>query len=81
VVIVADLIAIATGFDLGQAIVAKFNATSEKYKLSTRILSTGGCAACDRGDYQLGHADDCPKNLCPSAQSGDPHSADTTTHD
>lgn len=19
------------------------------------------CAACDRGDYQLGHADDCPK--------------------
>lgn len=20
-----------------------------------------GCAACDRGDYQLGHADHCPK--------------------
>ena len=19
-----------------------------------------GCAACDRGDFQLGHADDCP---------------------
>jgi hypothetical protein len=24
-----------------------------------------GCAACDRGDFQLGHADDCPKNNDP----------------
>lgn len=37
VVIVADMIAHAAGFDLGAAVVAKFNATSEKYGLSTRI--------------------------------------------
>ncbi len=27
-----------------------------------KIGITQGCAACDRGDFQLGHADDCPKN-------------------
>lgn len=37
VVICADLIAMTAGIDLGTAIVVKFNATSEKYGLQTRI--------------------------------------------
>lgn len=76
VVIVADMIACAAGFELGPAIVAKFNATSEKYGLATRIPLSGGCAVCDRGDYQLGHAHDCPKSAV-----NDSHSPDTSTHD
>jgi NTP pyrophosphatase (non-canonical NTP hydrolase) len=65
VIIVADMIACDAGFELGPAIIAKFNATSEKYGLATRIPVFGGCAACDRGDYSIGHADDCPQNLHP----------------
>ena len=37
VVICADLIAMHAGIDLEAAIVGKFNATSEKYRLKTRI--------------------------------------------
>ena len=28
------------------------------------------CAACERGDYQLGHADGCPQNAKPSRRRG-----------
>lgn len=80
VIIVADMIAHDAGLELGPAIIGKFNATSEKYGFATRIPLSGGCAACDRGDYQLGHADDCPKALA-STQDLDSHSADTSTHD
>lgn len=38
VVICADLIAMQAGIDLGNAVADKFNATSEKYGLSKRIL-------------------------------------------
>ncbi len=27
-----------------------------------KAMQPQGCAACDRGDYQLGHADTCPKS-------------------
>lgn len=37
VIICASLIAMAEGIDLGDAVVAKFNATSEKVGLSTRL--------------------------------------------
>jgi NTP pyrophosphatase (non-canonical NTP hydrolase) len=37
VVIVADLIALHSGIDLGQAVIGKFNATSKKYGLSVVI--------------------------------------------
>ena len=37
VVICADLIAMDQGIDLNAAIAAKFNATSQKYKLKTRM--------------------------------------------
>lgn len=37
VVICADLIAREAGFDLGEAVRRKFNKTSEKYGLSTRL--------------------------------------------
>lgn len=37
VVICADLIAMQVGIDLEEAVVAKFNATSEKYRLATRL--------------------------------------------
>jgi NTP pyrophosphatase (non-canonical NTP hydrolase) len=37
VVICADLIAMTVGFDLGEAVRRKFNATSDKYGLSTKI--------------------------------------------
>lgn len=37
VVICADLIAMHAGIDLEGAVVGKFNATSEKYRLATRI--------------------------------------------
>jgi NTP pyrophosphatase (non-canonical NTP hydrolase) len=37
VVIVADLIALHSGIDLGQAVIDKFNATSTKYGLSVTI--------------------------------------------
>ena len=37
VVICVDLIAMSEGIDLGKAIADKFNATSEKYGLETRI--------------------------------------------
>ena len=37
VVICADLIAMHAGIDLEAAVVGKFNATSEKYRLATRI--------------------------------------------
>lgn len=40
VVICADLIGIATGIDLEQAVIAKFNATSEKVGLPHRIQGT-----------------------------------------
>lgn len=41
VVICADLLARKLGIDLGDAVVAKFNATSEKYQFETRL--GGGC--------------------------------------
>ena len=41
---------------------------TENRKLRKALAAAGidpggpkGCAACDRGDYQLGHADWCPK--------------------
>lgn len=37
VVICADLIAMEAGFDLSEAVRRKFNKTSEKYGLSTRL--------------------------------------------
>lgn len=37
VIICADLIAMELGIDLGEAVRSKFNATSEKYDLPTRI--------------------------------------------
>jgi NTP pyrophosphatase (non-canonical NTP hydrolase) len=37
VIIVAEIIAQEAGFELGPAIIAKFNDTSEKYGLSTRM--------------------------------------------
>lgn len=37
VIICADLIAMEEGIDLGKAVKRKFNATSEKYGLSTKI--------------------------------------------
>lgn len=40
VVICADLIAMAEGIDLDQAVAAKFNATSEKVGLATRLSGT-----------------------------------------
>lgn len=39
VAICADLIAMAAGIDLEAAVVAKFNATSEKYGLTTRLTA------------------------------------------
>lgn len=30
------------------------------------ILRRPACAACDRGDYQLGHSDECPKKRSPN---------------
>lgn len=39
VVICVDLVAMCFGIDLGAAVVAKFNATSEKYGLATRMGS------------------------------------------
>jgi len=59
VIICCDLVAMQSGIDLGAAVRAKFNATTEKVGLTTFLHR--GCAACDRGDFQLGHADDCPK--------------------
>ncbi|WP_156453779.1 MazG-like family protein [Methylobacterium sp. CCH5-D2] len=54
VVICADLCAVTAGIDLGAAVVAKFNATSEKVGLTTRLepaalASTAGAGA---GDWQ-----------------------------
>jgi len=40
VVICADLVAMAEGIDLGAAVVAKFNATSEKVGLATRLRTS-----------------------------------------
>lgn len=37
IIICCDLIAMQVGIDLGEATVYKFNATSEKYNLKTRI--------------------------------------------
>lgn len=42
VVICADLIAMAEGIDLDRAVAAKFNATSEKVGLATRLAVPGG---------------------------------------
>lgn len=42
VIIVADLIALETGIDLGEAVESKFNATSEKYGLSVRLKGPNG---------------------------------------
>lgn len=39
VVICADLCAVTAGIDLGAAVVAKFNATSEKVGLTTRLVA------------------------------------------
>ena len=59
VVICVDLIALAVGIDLDAAVVSKFNATSEKYGLRTRLAAhrrplsprqgKHGCAFCDFG--------------------------------
>lgn len=48
VIICVDLIASATGVDLDSAVRAKFNATSEKYGLKTRLAApqTLVCGAC-----------------------------------
>lgn len=59
VIICVDLIALQLGIDLGAAVRDKFNATSEKQNL--KVFIGRGCAACDRGDFQLGHSDDCQK--------------------
>lgn len=37
IIICADLIAMDLGIDLGDAVASKFNATSEKYSLETRL--------------------------------------------
>lgn len=42
VLICLDLLAMMRGIDLGAAVTAKFNATSEKYGLATRLRSAGG---------------------------------------
>ena len=42
VVICADLCAVTAGIDLGAAVVAKFNATSEKVGLTTRLAAEAG---------------------------------------
>jgi NTP pyrophosphatase (non-canonical NTP hydrolase) len=41
VVIVTDLIANSAGINLGEAIIEKFNATSEKYGLTVRLFGHG----------------------------------------
>lgn len=30
------------------------------HEIDKAMSQLGGCAACDRGDYQLGHHHDCP---------------------
>lgn len=46
---------VATGKDHAVARVIRLNP-------QTGIVKSRGCAACDRGDFQVGHALDCPNN-------------------
>jgi NTP pyrophosphatase (non-canonical NTP hydrolase) len=52
VMICADLIAMQAGIDLGKAVVDKFNATSEKYDLSTRMEAATATAG---GNFARAH--------------------------
>lgn len=53
--IVLSQIAAKRGWTLEQLRTQRFEQIKE------RALGCIPCAACDRGDFQLGHADNCPK--------------------
>lgn len=47
VIICTDLLAMDAGIDLNQAVIDKFNATSEKYNLDTKLSPHQYCNTCD----------------------------------
>jgi hypothetical protein len=71
VVICADLVALALGIDLDRVVAAKFNATSEKVGLQTRLALAG-----DR-DLLL----DLLKRVVTTATSADVNAAMDAIHD